>query len=559
MFEKKIVKRPQFILAMDASFWDNVNDLVLMDKDEFLREAQEHLIYGQREKLEKDVRFRQLLPYQLFYQKDEDGTIRYLAYTRTNKGAEVKLHDNRSIGWGGHIDLADVNVDDKDHSIIDLEETLIYASNRERNEEVRFIGNERHDTLDFRVEGVDIAGFIAQQYTNQAYPTDDPPVGLVHLGLIILTPIPAGYTAYSNEAEIEKIELLSAKEMLADPRPIEDWTRIILENEEIIFAVHAENWKDVTGGLVGDVADNQGTPITGETPLRIELDSTLEVNPLYIDPEGEQPPNGEARTMEGDTFIWDAFKQMWIRVIPEPVETEVKNFDKIDPLVFAVPNDALDRPDVTILPHSGEPAEIVNLPYVTKKETENKIGRTFSTWFPAEILKDQIQQFTNLYSAPYKADTNRQDIYDDIFNDKGEVKQPQSLVEVWLTDGIYSELRYQLPFVYSGDLFMIMQTGAPNKQTKQVPVELMIKAGENPYLLEKAEAMMTGLRQELLRTGKRAITYFMPTDSKGVKMSEILLDIFNGDASWESFSTYEGLAGPDTIEVVLTVNVERNI
>ena len=60
--------------------------------------------FGPRPSLEEDPTYKQIIPYVVV--RDEEGNI--LTYSRTKKGNEARLHDKRSIGFGGHIDLEDV-------------------------------------------------------------------------------------------------------------------------------------------------------------------------------------------------------------------------------------------------------------------------------------------------------------------------------------------------------------------------------------------------------------------------------------------------------------------
>ncbi|WP_396190496.1 hypothetical protein [Flavobacterium sp.] len=53
--------------------------------------------------------FKQLIPYVSFNALDEQGTLMHLAYSRPSTGSEERLHDDTSVGFGGHMDdLADL-------------------------------------------------------------------------------------------------------------------------------------------------------------------------------------------------------------------------------------------------------------------------------------------------------------------------------------------------------------------------------------------------------------------------------------------------------------------
>ena len=87
------------------------------------------LWFGPRPVLEERPEFRQLIPYIVL------TCGRQIAvYRRTRAGGESRLHNLYSIGFGGHISLADA-VTGEDG--LDLPATLARAATREVSEEVR--------------------------------------------------------------------------------------------------------------------------------------------------------------------------------------------------------------------------------------------------------------------------------------------------------------------------------------------------------------------------------------------------------------------------------------
>lgn len=206
--------KPQFIIGIRSQYLESLgleqglNDVSLFD-DEY--EATSHLIIGQRERLEDDASVRQLLPYVVLSQMGEDGVIRFIAYRRGKGVGESRLAGNVSIGFGGHIDLADVvtAVD----SVVDLRGTVAQACDRELEEEVLC------DGVPLTNSDVIPIGLVTDN-------TDT--VGLVHLGMVMTTTIPTGVKVTCREEELEILKPMTAEELLSSGLPLENWTKIIL-------------------------------------------------------------------------------------------------------------------------------------------------------------------------------------------------------------------------------------------------------------------------------------------------------------------------------------------
>lgn len=86
---------------------------------------------GPRETLETYPTFRQIIPYIVL---SVDGRV--IHYTRTPKGQEARLHDKVSVGFGGHVDLEDMQFFGNS---IDLERTLNIGADREIDEEIGIV------------------------------------------------------------------------------------------------------------------------------------------------------------------------------------------------------------------------------------------------------------------------------------------------------------------------------------------------------------------------------------------------------------------------------------
>lgn len=105
-----------------------------------------------RELAEESPQFKQLIAYAIFC---HEGRI--LAYSRTSKGGESRLHDKMSLGIGGHINPVD--------GLADSLETYLAGVEREIREEIVFSGT-------------------ARQSLYAVINDDSNEVGSVHLGIV---------------------------------------------------------------------------------------------------------------------------------------------------------------------------------------------------------------------------------------------------------------------------------------------------------------------------------------------------------------------------------------
>jgi predicted NUDIX family phosphoesterase len=93
-----------------------------------------HTVIAQREWLETNTDFRQLLPYITLARYTPTGNLEYLLYRRVKGSGESRLIGGYSIGFGGHVDLEDIVMDRKNNTV-DIIETFKLAIQREMSEE----------------------------------------------------------------------------------------------------------------------------------------------------------------------------------------------------------------------------------------------------------------------------------------------------------------------------------------------------------------------------------------------------------------------------------------
>lgn len=160
--------------------------------------------FHDRDEAEKDQTMKQIIPYFILV---SDGKV--LTYTRGKEGGEDRLHDQLSIGIGGHIEDTD-----------DTEPFFAYANGakREIKEEVGIELN--HDELQKT-----ISGFV--------YNPNDP-VGLVHMGvvhIISLNPTEASVVMLNCESSMVDPKWVEITDFMQDDNlytSLEGWSRFVM-------------------------------------------------------------------------------------------------------------------------------------------------------------------------------------------------------------------------------------------------------------------------------------------------------------------------------------------
>lgn len=151
-----------------------------------------------RDKAEEDTDFKQLVAYSAVY---EDGA--WLAYVRGKDLGEERLHGNRSIGIGGHINPSD-------HANLFLGDHLTAAAHREIDEEITIEGNYQ----------LRLAGMLND---------DSNEVGKVHIGLVYVATL-NGQPVKKRERGISRLSFMNAAEMQEKRDEFETWSQILIDN-----------------------------------------------------------------------------------------------------------------------------------------------------------------------------------------------------------------------------------------------------------------------------------------------------------------------------------------
>lgn len=221
-------KKPQFILAADASYFANNDNfrtgITLYPMARFLVEVQDSLCIREREWLETNPKFRQLIPYTVIT-TELHGNKLFWPYQRMQTVGEQRLAGKVSVGFGGHIDLASV-VYDKD-SVLDLQQTLRHSCDREIEEEVRAIGE--YDPSTLASKHPSLVTWAQPEFEN-LFILHHEDVHAVHAGIVMSLAVPSQMRLECAEAELQMLMPMTAKELLGGDYELELWTRSYLEH-----------------------------------------------------------------------------------------------------------------------------------------------------------------------------------------------------------------------------------------------------------------------------------------------------------------------------------------
>lgn len=182
----------------------------------------------------------QLLPYRVLTDSEViTADTLFTTYQRGKGVGESRLAGNNSIGFGGHVDMADAISEgellesleeaatsegedfasyptEEQWSTPDLEATLVDSAGREFEQEVLLVTDAEREV---EIEPKFI-GLILDR-------SDD--VGCLHLGLVYQIVLPAGVTAVPAEEELLAQPRQTAAQLLEDPK-LENWSRIVAQH-----------------------------------------------------------------------------------------------------------------------------------------------------------------------------------------------------------------------------------------------------------------------------------------------------------------------------------------
>lgn len=176
-----------------------------------LKEYAKYHTFKRRGDMEEDPSYKQLIPYVVLRQ---DGKV--LTYRRLAGGGETRLHCQRSLGFGGHMNDVVREVDDGRAHGVSFKTKLQDNLWREVAKEELDIGLKFEDcTLTY-------VGLVNDD-------NDSTGVGKVHLGLVAFLDLPSGKTVTVKETDAHAIEFQTVEEIKSHADEYESWSRFIME------------------------------------------------------------------------------------------------------------------------------------------------------------------------------------------------------------------------------------------------------------------------------------------------------------------------------------------
>ena len=165
---------------------------------QYIREIGEHFIIEDRDKLEGNPDFRQLIPYVVL-----NFNNTYFSAVRTKEGGDARLHHKRIIGFGGHANWVDMPTKD-------LAIQLRVNANRELEEEL-----EIRDSY-----ALSFSGFINLLTT---------PVDKDHLGIYIRVNLDSPLVSIREKSVLVGGGFLNKLSLTGYAEDLENWSKVVLE------------------------------------------------------------------------------------------------------------------------------------------------------------------------------------------------------------------------------------------------------------------------------------------------------------------------------------------
>lgn len=178
----------------------NVDETALINQN-----YEKYHTYDRRGDMEKDPTFKQLIPYAVLLTKNESNTeYLYFVYKRLAGGGEERLHNQYSLGVGGHMN----------HIITgNFRENFFENYMRELTEEL-VLEEKQLEHPPFLV------GYIND---------DENEVGKVHLGAVVMTGIVPGQTIEVRETDTLEGMFMTAEELQNNIDQFESWSQYVIQ------------------------------------------------------------------------------------------------------------------------------------------------------------------------------------------------------------------------------------------------------------------------------------------------------------------------------------------
>ncbi len=166
-------------------------------------------LFRKRNELEEDPSFKQIIPYAIIsYKEPERSGVRrsqfFYLFKRTSKQTEKRLHNQLTLGVGGHMNPR--------NSMEPKEQYLIDELKRELFEEVKLLNA-------CLIEDIEFIGFIND---------DTIPVGSVHIGLLYNIHV-SNKDLYINETDKMTADWIEKHNLAEFYEGMETWTKITFD------------------------------------------------------------------------------------------------------------------------------------------------------------------------------------------------------------------------------------------------------------------------------------------------------------------------------------------
>ncbi len=191
---------PELVLAFKRDSVPQLPFKSFIRDTEFLSDLISNSVFVERDHVEDDPSFKQLVVYSIL--RYGDGLIRYRRATRSQ---EERLHRLYSIGWGGHVNTTDNVLPLWDDAMISQ------AVYRELKEEI-----------DAKFEGQPTLIGLLNDDSNE--------VGRVHFGIVYEFWLSSPTFSRRNKQGQEHIAFAPLTEIITHQADYEEWSRMIISD-----------------------------------------------------------------------------------------------------------------------------------------------------------------------------------------------------------------------------------------------------------------------------------------------------------------------------------------
>jgi len=160
--------------------------------DEFAELVKDNAEFYERERMENDILYKQIIPYIVFEYQDS-----YFLMQRKDDATEKRIANLYSLGIGGHIRQEDMEKD-----------SIIQWAEREFHEEVSYTGGYTVETI----------GLVNDDFVS---------VGQYHVGLVMI--FKADDNTVSIKSELQNGTLIPLEECMHFYKNMESWSQLVLD------------------------------------------------------------------------------------------------------------------------------------------------------------------------------------------------------------------------------------------------------------------------------------------------------------------------------------------